>query len=372
MIRVCHLLDADAGWQQRVAIAQLLDRLPADRCAALLATIDPKSGAALRPLGRVVYNVPRRAGLDVLAAPAVRRFLDAERIDLVHAWGRAAAAAARAADRPLVGELFDPLRASRDVKVLRALARPKGFAVACAAEIVRRRLIEGGLAPELALLLRPAADFARINEWKRGPLRRQLGLSANDRAVVLAEAAAHADGPMDAFLAVAMLNTVSGNLRFLVQRGGPGPERLARLANNLPIPPTLICADGHVAIEKMIAISDVLIVPVRGDASTTAIAWAMAAGVPVIGSAVYAVAEMISSGVNGLLFKQTPRKSMTVAIAKLLQDTEALAKVREVARGQAYEVFGLRRYVDQHLRLYENVLAAAPPSQGIADPARAG
>ena len=124
-------------------------------------------------------------------------------------------------------------------------------------------------------------------------------------------------------------------------------------------------------MERLICVADTMVVAARGDVSTTAIAWAMAAGVAVIGGATYSVAELIANKVNGLLFKQTPGKPMTVAIARLLKDRETQRRLTEAARGQAYEVFGLRRCAEQHMQLYVNMLSGSAPAQGIADSAHA-
>jgi hypothetical protein len=55
-----------------------------------------------------------------------------------------------------------------------------------------------------------------------------------------------------------------------------------------------------------------------------------------------------------------------------LQDRASLDKAREVARGQAYEVFGLRRCIEQHMQVYENVMSERAPGEGIAESARVG
>ena len=98
----------------------------------------------------------------------------------------------------------------------------------------------------------------------------------------------------------------------------------------------------------------------------------MAAGVAVIGAAGYAVAELIAHKVNGLLFKAEAGKSMAAPIVRWLRDHDSLEKVREAARGQAYEVFSIRRYVDQHIKLYENVCAGVAAGEGISDSAAVG
>ena len=89
----------------------------------------------------------------------------------------------------------------------------------------------------------------------------------------------------------------------------------------------------------------------------------------VIGSAVHAVAELIANKLNGLLFKIEKGETMAIPVARLLQNRDAQRKVKVTARGQAYEVFGLRRFAEQHDRLYGNLLAGKPPGEGILDPA---
>jgi glycosyltransferase involved in cell wall biosynthesis len=98
----------------------------------------------------------------------------------------------------------------------------------------------------------------------------------------------------------------------------------------------------------------------------------MAAGAAVIGAAIPSVAELIAHRVNGLLFKQFVGKGVVGPLFRLLQDRACLAKAREVARCQAYEVFGLRRCIEQHTRVYENVLCGVAPDEGIVDSARVG
>lgn len=92
-------------------------------------------------------------------------------------------------------------------------------------------------------------------------------------------------------------------------------------------------------------------------------------GAAVIGSAVYSIAELIGSGLNGRLFKANATGSLAPAIYRCLNDRDEFPKFVDVARGHAYEVFGLRRCIDQHARLYHNLQAGRPPNDGIVDSA---
>ena len=95
----------------------------------------------------------------------------------------------------------------------------------------------------------------------------------------------------------------------------------------------------------------------------------MASGSAVIASAVYAVAELIANKVNGLLFNPQSATHLAGAVGRLLMDRDSQSKVREVARGHAYEVFSLRRYIDQHDRLRRNLATGCAPREGIVDSA---
>lgn len=370
MTHVGHLFDASTGWEQRVGVSQLMDRLPGDRYTSVLAAIDAAGARALRRLSRPIDILPRFGEIAALSAPAVSRFVERRGIDLIHTWGVHAAAAARGLPHlPLVVQLFDPLAATREIQRLRALLRPEKFAVLCSSQIVRRRLIEGGFPAELAVLVRPGVDFALINRCRRSTMREQLGLGGTERVVIVPQPLTRSGGQFEAVYATMQRNHLSGGFRVLLPGASREQRRIVHFARNLPFSAPITVPDDPFPFEELVAVSDILLITPRGDMPTTSIAWAMAAGAAVIGTAVYSIAEMIANKVNGLLFKQVPGRSMATAISRLLMDRASQDKAKEVARAQAYEIFGLRRYVEQTMQVYENLLAGAPPAEGITDSA---
>jgi len=370
LTRIGHIFDESSGWAQRVAAEQLLDRLPSDQFQQHLVAVDRTAISEIGSLGRSAVLIPRRLGLSALAAPRLRTFLSRQRVDIVHAWGASAAVAARAACRkPIVVSLFDPLAAHRDVKILRTLAQSGPCAVVASCQVVRRRLIEGGLEPDRSVLVRPGIDFAKINQFHRGGQRTRLGVSRDARLVCLSPPVTRVGRHFDAALAVNVLNHVDCRHRVVIAGASRERDRIIRFHEHLPTENALIPVGTAVPVEELIAVSDVLVVAARSDVDTTAIAWAMASNTAIVAAAGYAVAELVANKVNGLLFKQTPGRSMTASIAQRLRDRASLEKATEVARGQAYEAFGLRRFVDDHARLYANMLAGVLPGEGILDAA---
>jgi glycosyltransferase involved in cell wall biosynthesis len=383
VLTICHILDKTTGWEQRLAINQLLGRLPSDRFRQIVATF---SGHLLRDYGHAAKRARpiAPAGLSFLRAGLFNRLLSRESVDLVHAWGAGAATAAASSGLPLVIELFDPQLAQESTRRLRTIVNNHaGYAsrpphrgdqsntvgIVCAAELVRRRLIEGGVQPDHCPVIRPGVDFHRINKLRRQPLRETLGISREHR-VIIVPPSSRDGGQFEAVWAASLLNHLDHNVWVITPGDTRESRRVARFAAALPTENALIRSD--LSFEELLVHADVLVAPGHQDTSTTAIAWAMAAGVPVIAAATRANAELIAHKVGGLLYKPSREGSDAPAIVRLLKDEAAQAKAKEIASGQAYEVFGLRRYVEQHAKLYDNLLHGKPAATGVEDSARAG
>jgi len=372
MIRVGHVIDSTLAWDQRASLEQLLERLPGDRVARVVATM---AGGATHLASRLATKVTPLACLPRLGELngfVLRRFADVHLIDLWHAWGPYAAAAAVASQRPVVLDVVDPLLVGRHGRKIRTLVESGRLVVACGSQIVRRRLVERGVPLTAAAVVRPAVDFATINKYRRSPIREQLGIARDDFVVVTPERIVGGDGHFDAVLAACLLNLIDGRIRIIVPGTSAERSRIEQCVATIPAPTTLICPNSTYPTEQLITMSDALVIVPRGDIATTSIAWAMAAETVVIGTATYAVAELIANKVNGLLFKLEPQRRMVSDMAPLLRHRDGHAKLKEVARGQAYEVFGVRRFVEQTMQLYDNVCAGASADANITDPAMVG
>jgi glycosyltransferase involved in cell wall biosynthesis len=115
-------------------------------------------------------------------------------------------------------------------------------------------------------------------------------------------------------------------------------------------------------VMEVLDASDLLLHPSRIDAFPGALLEAMAAGVPVVATAVGGIPDIIENGVSGILVP-APATPATLrdAVAPLLAD----AGLREVLgrRGrQRFELeFSVERWVERLRALYEEVLGERPP-----------
>jgi glycosyltransferase involved in cell wall biosynthesis len=374
-MRVLHVLDETAGWEQRLAVGQLLSKVDGEQGSQIVADISSAAAARTRDWfdDLDVRSTPAWFSLSMLAAPSLRGMLEREGVQTIFAWGvgaALAAAAARGGDANLVVFRFDPTVSATDAKSIRTIVSDGRAAVACASTTVMRRLVESGVPLESCVVIRPGVDFRHINSVKkRGDVRTALGGGESRRLV----ATGHCVGPRsghDRIVGTAHFRGyLRGDIRVIVPGKTSEARRLREKSKYLPDPAAVEWIEDGVRHEDVIASSDVLLLTPYVDVSTTAVAWAMAASVPIIATAVYSIAELIAHKTNGRLLKPIDGSPMSIKIARSLEDVATMGKERETARGQAYEVFSVRRFADQCIQLHENLSTDAPANTDITDPA---
>jgi len=370
---VCHLVDGHSGWEERIAIEQLVDRLGRDHFTTTVAALGARG--TFRVAGDLhSATVMAHSDLPALfAAPDLARFVSRNEIHVVHAWGLRAAVAATTARVPhVIYTPFDPHIADKRAKVVRTLCRQGNLALACPTQIVQRRLVEGGVPVDRCVVIRPGIDFGRVNRIRRGPLRQELGLTRGEHVIAVPPLESSSDYYFEGYMAGRLINQLEGGVQVLMRESDARRHRLPDLDRGIGTPKSLVTVPDSVSSEELVAIADSLVLPARGDISTPAIAWAMAAGTLVVGSATYSIAELIAHKVNGLLFKLSETGGTVVKIVNCLRERQASMRVIEAARSQAYEVFSLRRFIEQTERLYNNMISGDAPSEGVTDAAAVG
>ena len=101
----------------------------------------------------------------------------------------------------------------------------------------------------------------------------------------------------------------------------------------------------------------------------TAMAWAMAFGLPLLGIANYCITELIADGHNGHLVRPDELMLLAGKLLHVVRSRPDHAELYDRARAQAFEVFGMSRYVEQTAQAYDNLLAGRPVSTNLTDAA---
>lgn len=139
---------------------------------------------------------------------------------------------------------------------------------------------------------------------------------------------------------------------------GDGPEQRAahKLAVKLNVSNKIHFLGLQSSIEKLLAISDLFLLPSEKENFSLSALEAMSCGVPVIATQVGGMAEMIDSGKDGYLFDVGDIDGMAEAGIKLLDDKDSYKKISSAAQKKAKEGFSPEIIVPQYEKLYESVI----------------
>ena len=101
-----------------------------------------------------------------------------------------------------------------------------------------------------------------------------------------------------------------------------------------------------------------LVLPTLEDNCPMAVLEAMAAGVPVAASRVGGIPDLISDGVDGLLFDPEQGESIRSAVAKILVSGEEAGRLARTARDKALRCFHPQAIARRHLEIYGQIAGA--------------
>jgi glycosyltransferase involved in cell wall biosynthesis len=106
-------------------------------------------------------------------------------------------------------------------------------------------------------------------------------------------------------------------------------------------------------VRECLSASDVFVLSSNCEGNPLAVMEAMAAGLPVISTAVGGVPELVDSGRSGILVGAGDCGAFTAAMRYMLDRPEERAEMAEAARDHAWSHFGLDRMVEGYLEIYE-------------------
>lgn len=139
---------------------------------------------------------------------------------------------------------------------------------------------------------------------------------------------------------------------------GDGPEQRAahKLAVKLNVSNKIHFLGLQSSIEKLLAISDLFLLPSEKENFSLSALEAMSCGVPVIATQVGGMAEMIDNGKDSYLFNVGDIDGMAEAGIKLLDDKDNYKKISSAAQKKAKESFSPEIIVPQYEKLYQSVI----------------
>jgi len=353
------------GEESLLGLAATLDRRRLRVRASV--TGDGEVATRLRALGvpvGVVRLPPVRLwtlGPIVLAVMRLRRLLRRERVTLVHAHGSRGTLYAGLATRGLGVPLVWHVRvAEPDPRLDRLLARlAKAIVVNSGATAARIRRLPGAAAK--LTIVPNGVDPAR---FAPGPADARLGESLGlDPAVPVVGYFGRLERGKGVDVLVDAATRLHGKLpatAFLFVGEGPLRETLIARAAAAGLPARFAGQRDDVA--ALLRLCAVVVLPSRQEAFGRILIEAMAAGVPVVASAVGGIPEVCVDGVTGLLVPPEDPDALAVAIALTLTDQAATAARVTAATADVHARFALTAHAARVEAVYAKVLGTSGPA----------
>jgi glycosyltransferase involved in cell wall biosynthesis len=137
---------------------------------------------------------------------------------------------------------------------------------------------------------------------------------------------------------------------------GPFRPRLIEQIENLGLSTSVLLAGLYDDVEDFLLAADVFVLPSLEEGMSLALLEAMAAGLPVVASSIAANALLVEDGRQGRLVAPGDSAALAAALAGLLEQPDAAARLGSRARERVEARFSIARMVEAHLELFDRLL----------------
>lgn len=192
-------------------------------------------------------------------------------------------------------------------------------------------------------------------------LREKLGIRDGVRAVLCVGRLSREKAQGDFIEAAALLcrDRARPDLRFVIAGDGPDRFKLVDLAKRLSLSEQTIFAGQIADLAPYYTIADVAVLPSHTEGSPNVLLEAMAAGLPIVATAVGGVPEIVEHEKQALLVEKQNPAALARSIERLLVDQELCARLAAAAR-ESIASYTPEAYRDTILSLYQSCLNGGP------------
>ena len=373
-IRLLLVVDSlDVGGAER----HVVDLARTLRCRGHVVTVACSASGALSgvleeagiPVRTLLHRLVKRR-FSLTYARRLRRLVKEGRFDLVHAHIYASATAAAVATLgtgvPLV--ITEHTEASWRYRHARwiswGLYRHAKHVIAVSSAIRQRLIITDHVSPARITVV-PNAVAPAASAPNVAPPALPVELGGGPLVGVIARL--QPEKGVAAFLrAAARVSSIFPEARFLVVGDGPLRQELSTLAERLGVRERVHFLGFQPDARQIIEYLDALVVPSVSEGTPLVVLEAMAAGVPVVASAVGGIPDQIRHGKEGLLIPPGDPVALGEALLKLLRDPANARFLGEASRKRATSEFSYSTMMQRIEAVYYRRALRWPASRGLA------
>ena len=221
-----------------------------------------------------------------------------------------------------------------------------------------------GVRPERIAIQHSSVDaFSPAPDKEVLDLREILDIPMDTQIVLCVGRLSREKAQADLIQAAALLRRENEQrkIRFIVAGEGPDQPMLEDMARYLRVEDWFIFT-GHLSnLRPYYSLASLFVLPSHTEGSPNVLLEAMAAGLPIVATAVGGVREIVTNEKQALLVEKHNPLALAHAIARLLGDTELQRRLAEAAR-KSISAYSPATYCDSILSLYQSCLAATVES----------
>jgi glycosyltransferase involved in cell wall biosynthesis len=166
--------------------------------------------------------------------------------------------------------------------------------------------------------------------------------------------------------ALATLQYSPRGIRIVLVGDGPRRPNIQKLASDLGVEDRVIFLGTRNDVPYLYGLFDIYCLPSRYEGLPLTLLEAMAARVPVIGTNVLGIREVIKHRENGLLVPDNDPETLARAILELINDSDQRRRYVETACNHVAERYNIRNFVRNYESLFERMLENSKLDQKIA------
>lgn len=311
-----------------------------------------------------VIVVDKRRGVDCAVLPRLVSIIRDARPWIVHTylrtanyWGRVAAMLAGVPAR-IASERNIEVERGVVANVLdRVLATMTDRIIVNADAIARWLMkVEGIDAGRITVIRNGVAPGGAVASSAVTESRRACGFRETDFLVGFVGRLVRQKNPALVLRAAASLRQAGVACNVLVVGDGPLRRDLEGLAIELGIGDWVRFTGFRRDASTLMVCADVLALTSDWEGLPNVVLEALAAGIPVVGSDVGGVRELITDGENGYLFPPGDLKTLVAVLSRLAVDPAHRATLGANGRRAAVDRFSIERMVTETVRVYDDVL----------------
>lgn len=244
---------------------------------------------------------------------------------------------------------------SRQKKLLKLTTHHQPWLLTASSSHLQRQLLASGVYPPRTLRIRPGIALNRATGVYPKVLRQELGIAQDEGPVILLAGDGASANHRNGLWAAAILQQIFPRTRVII-RAKNGMKATRDFIDTLPSPEMVIEAPAEFHWSTLAQAADIMLASADEDMPIHPILWAMAAGVPVIGTAIEAISELVEHQYTGLLARPDKPRALAARLEEFMSDSTLRWPLTDKARTQIYTNFKPVQMLENFKSIYGQTL----------------